>query len=99
MNTEVLSDGYRGYNKLTQIIAKHQVIIEPDKTKSAKQFPWVNRAISNAKKLFLGIHHNVINEKYIQNYFNEYCYKFNRRYFGESLHDRLVFAALDNTWD
>lgn len=98
-NTEVLSDGYRGYNKLTEIIAKHQVLIEPNKSESAKQFPWVNRTISNAKKLFLGIHHNVMNEKYIQNYFNEFCYKFNRRYFGEFLHDRLVFTALNNTWD
>lgn len=98
-NTEVLSDGYRGYNKLKEIIATHNVIVEPNKTKSAKQFPWVNRTISNAKKTFLGIHHNVINKKYIQNYLNEFCYKFNRRYFGNQLHDRLVFAALNNKWD
>ncbi|MCT3744514.1 IS1595 family transposase, partial [Elizabethkingia anophelis] len=27
-------------------------------------------------------------------YLNEYCYKFNRRYFGESLFDRLVVASI-----
>ncbi len=98
-HTEVLSDGYKGYAKLKEIIATHFVLVEPNKSKSAKQFPWVNRVISNSKKMLLGIHHNVINEKYIQNYFNEFCYKFNRRYFGNLLFDRLVVAAITNTWD
>lgn len=98
-DSEITSDGYRGYNKLKEVIANHIVIIEPDKTKSAKQFPWVNRVISNAKKMLLGIHHNVINEKYIQNYLNEFCYKFNRRYFKDELDQRLVIAALKNTWN
>ncbi len=94
---EILSDGYRGYSKLKEIIVKHLVLVEPDKSESAKQFPWVNRVISNAKKMLLGIHHNVIDEKYIQSYLNEFCYKFNRRYYKEKLHQRLVIAALNNT--
>jgi len=97
--TEILSDGYKGYAKLKEIIATHLILVEPNKSKSAKQFPWVNRVISNSKKVLLGVHHNVINEKYIQNYFNEFCYKFNRRYFGNQLHQRLVLAAINNTWD
>jgi hypothetical protein len=28
----------------------------------------------------------------LQNYLNEFCYKFNRRYFGENLLDRLMIA-------
>jgi transposase-like protein len=94
----ILSDGYTGYVKLKQEVANHQVVVEADKTKSAKVFPWVNRTISNAKKMLLGIHHNAINEKYVQNYLNEFCYKFNRRYFGEKLSDRLFLAALETTW-
>jgi hypothetical protein len=27
----VLSDGYKGYSKLKEVIAKHQVVVEPDK--------------------------------------------------------------------
>lgn len=95
---EVLSDGYRGYNKLEEVIKNHLVIVEPDKSKSAKLFPWVNRTISNAKKVLLGNHHNVINQKYIQNYLNEFCYKFNRRYFEDKITDRLIFASLTSTW-
>jgi len=85
--------------KVKEVITKHSVLIEPNKSESAKQFPWVNRVISNAKKMLLGIHHNVIDQKYIQNYLNEFCYKFNRRYFGDKLHQRLVNTALNYTWN
>ena len=94
----VLSDGYTGYAKLKEVIANHYVVVEPDKKKSAKVFPWVNRTISNAKKVLLGTHHNCINQQYVQNYLDEFCYKFNRRYFGDKLSDRLMIAALETTW-
>jgi transposase-like protein len=94
----VLSDGYTGYVKLKEVITNHYVVVEPDKQKSAKIFPWVNRTISNAKKVLLGIHHNCINQQYVQNYLDEFCYKFNRRYFGDKLSDRLMIAALETTW-
>jgi len=94
----VLTDGYRGYNKLIEVIAKHNIVVEPNKVKSAKVFPWVNRTISNAKKGLLGIHHNCIHDQYMQNYLDEFCYKFNRRYFGDKLSDRLLIAALETTW-
>ena len=93
-----LTDGYKGYRKLKEIIAGHQVVVEPDKTKSEKIFPWVNRAISNAKKMLMEIHHNCINDRYVQNYLDEFCYKFNRRYYGEELSERLMVAALESTW-
>ena len=34
----------------------------------------------------------------MQNYLSEFCYKFNRRYFGEALFDRLVVTALEKPW-
>lgn len=92
------TDGYRGYNKLKEVLASHKIIIEPDKKKAEKLFPWVNRTISNAKKVLLGNHHNGVNDKFVQNYLDEFCYKFNRRYFGDKLFDRLVQTALNNTW-
>lgn len=97
-SASVLTDGYKGYVKLKDVIAKHDIVVEPDKTKSAKVFPWVNRTISNAKKMLLGIHHNCVNQQYVQNYLDEFCYKFNRRYFGEKLSERLLIAALGTTW-
>uniref|UniRef100_UPI004048AEA0 IS1595 family transposase n=1 Tax=Flavobacterium sp. TaxID=239 RepID=UPI004048AEA0 len=97
-NATVLTDGYTGYAKLKEKITKHKVVVEPNKAKSAVIFPWVNRTISNAKKILLGIHHNCMNDQYMQNYLDEFCYKFNRRYFGDKLSDRLMIAALETTW-
>lgn len=92
------SDGYKSYSKMKEIVANHKVTIEADKSKAAIMFPWVNRTISNAKKIMLGIHHNAINEQLLQNYLDEFCYKFNRRYFGENIAERLILAALKTTW-
>ncbi len=52
----------------------------------------VHTVISNAKRNLLGIHH-MIGEDYLQNYLNEFCYKFNRKYFGEQLFYRLLIAC------
>jgi hypothetical protein len=42
--------------------------------------------------MLLDIHHN-IKPEYLQGYLNEFCYKFNRRYFGEALFDRLLLVG------
>lgn len=91
----VRTDGYKGYSKLKKQIKEHQVFRTFDKEVLEKTFPWVHTAIGNAKRLFLGIHHS-IKDCYMQNYLNEYSYKFNRRYFGEALFDRMLVAAVTN---
>jgi len=40
--------------------------------------PWVQIAISNAKRLFLCLHYK-LKKEYLQYYLNVYCYKFNWR--------------------
>lgn len=35
--------------------------------------------------------------KHIQNSLNEFCYKVNRRYFGDKLSDRLLLATVTDT--
>ena len=96
-NATVTTDGKTAYRTLKDICKLHRAIIITDKTKVSKIFPWVHTAISNAKKKLLGLHHHV-NDKYMQNYLNEFCYKFNRRYFGIKLFDRLVVAAISTAW-
>jgi transposase-like protein len=93
----VITDGRRCYTGLKDICAAHEAIVIKDKKEVSKVFPWVHTAISNAKKKFLGLHHQVKNE-YMQNYLNEFCYKFNRRYFGQKLFERLIVAALEKPW-
>ncbi|GHT40498.1 hypothetical protein AGMMS49965_08860 [Bacteroidia bacterium] len=58
-----------------------------------KILPWVHIAISNAKRMILNTFHDVKPE-YLQSYLNEFCYTFNRRYFGERQFDRLLVAGV-----
>lgn len=60
--------------------------------------PWVHIAISNAKWLLVDVHHRLKTE-YLQYYLNEFCYKFNKRYFGEKLFDRIVAVAISYNTD
>jgi ribosomal protein L37AE/L43A len=94
---EVTTDGKTSYRTLNDICKNHTEIVVKDKKEITKIFPWVHIAISNAKKKILGLHHSVKDE-YMQNYLNEFCYKFNRRYFGIKLFDRLMVAAISSAW-
>jgi len=90
--TTIRTDGFRSYNKFGEKYAAHEVVIAEDQKEVDTLLPWVHTVISNAKRNLLGIHH-MIGEDYLQNYLNEFCYKFNRRYFGEQLFDRLLIAC------
>ena len=92
-----LTDGAGHYKKLANIIADHMEFNCGDPTLAHKVLPWVHIAISNAKKICLGIHHSIKRE-FMQNYLNEFCYKFNRRYMMDNLFDRLMVAAVEAPW-
>ena len=94
---QAVTDGKRCYSDLRDTLSKHEVVNSKDRDEVSKNLPWVHIAISNAKKMCLGIHHS-IKRDYMQNYLNEFCYKFNRRYFGEKLFDRLLVAAVEAPW-
>lgn len=86
------SDDSTSYVKLKDVVKEHRPQVIPKKEVN-KMLPWVHIAISNAKRMLLDIFHD-IKPEYLQNYLNEYCYKFNRRYFGENLFDRLMIASV-----
>ena len=85
------SDHSNSYVELKNIVYQHHSQVIP-KSEVGKMLPWVHIVISNAKRQLLDIYHHV-NPRYLQSYFDEFCYKFNRRYFGENLFDRLMIAA------
>lgn len=89
--SELITDASTSYVKLKTTVAKHspQVILPED---VGKTLPWVHVAISNAKRLILNTYHSVSPE-FLQGYLDEFCYKFNRRYFGERIFDRLLLAS------
>jgi hypothetical protein len=90
-DTFAITDKYKGYVKLKGIL-KHKEINTSGLKEIHTVFPWVHSAIGNAKKVLSGLHHS-IGKEYLQSYLNEFCYKYNRRYFPD-LFERLMIACI-----
>lgn len=87
----ITTDASSSYIHLKELFTEHKSqSINPKDI--GKVLPWVHIAIANAKTLLADIYHG-IKPKYLQEYLNEYCYKFNRRYFGEDLFERMVMIG------
>jgi len=91
IGSNAMTDKYKGYTKLKEIV-NHEEINTSGMIEVHKTFPWVHTAIGNAKKILLGFH-NSVGTEYLQSYLNEFCYKFNRRYFLD-LFDRVLIACI-----
>lgn len=89
--TIVFSDKSTSYVDISDFVEVH-ITEKSDKKTTKTTLRWVHITISNAKRTLLGIYHK-IKGKYLQLYLDEFCYKLNRRYFGERLFDRLLIAV------
>ncbi len=69
-------------------------VTPPDQ--AGEWLPWVHIAIGNLKTFLLGTYHGV-SSKYLQEYLNEFCYRFNRREWEAELPLRLLNACLAHT--
>lgn len=88
----LITDDSTSYTSLDKLVEEHNAQVIP-KEKVGEVLPWVHIAISNAKRMLLDIHHKIKSD-FLQSYLNEFCYKFNRRYFGEAMFDRLLLAGV-----
>ena len=97
-DSDLTTDDSTSYVELEQLVNSHtSQVVKPEEVE--KVLPWVHTAISNVKRLLLDVHHNKLKPEYLQYYLNEFCYKFNRRFFPEKLFDRLVIAAVSYSPD
>lgn len=92
--SRLYTDDSTSYMDLWSYVQPHHSEVIP-KNKVEEKLPWVHIAISNAKRQLLNSYHNVKPE-FLQSYLDEFCYKLNRRYFGEALFGRLLVAAVSN---
>ena len=92
----VFSDKSTSYFDIASYVEVH-VTEKSTKETTKTTLQWVHIAISNAKRTLLGIYHK-IKGKYLQLYLDEFCYKLNRRYYGDKLFDRLTIAVASNYW-
>ena len=90
--TEIDTDDSTSYVDLKGFVPKHNSQVIP-KDKVGEILPWVHIAISNAKRQLINTFHD-IKPEFLQNYLDEFCYKFNRRYHGDALFNRLLVACV-----
>lgn len=86
----VRTDGLNVYRCLAKRYVHDPVVV----SKKPKQNPlhWVHIIISNAKAFITGTFQG-LDDKHIQRYLNEFCYRFNHRYREAELFDRLLVAC------
>ena len=93
----ITTDGSSSHNDFKDLFAEHEGAVVPP-SMIGRVLPWVHIAIANAKTTLADLYHGVRRE-YLQGYLSEFCYKFNRRYFGDRLFDRLLMVCASYTPD
>jgi len=74
---------------------EHQAEVTPAKQAHIK-LPWVHRVIANLKRYLLGTYHGV-SAQHLQEYLDEFCYRFNRRRIEPQLPIRLLHLCMSHT--
>ena len=89
-DADLITDDSTSYVNFKNLVRTHtSQVVEPKDL--SKVLPWVHIVISNAKRQLLDIHHDV-REDYLQQYLDEFCYKFNRRYLD--VFERLMLSCM-----
>lgn len=84
----VFTDQSTSYVDLKNLVDLH--VTYKSTKESMHELKWVH--IANVKKNLLGIY-NVIKEKYLQHYPDEFCFKLNKRY-NTNLYDNLIISLI-----
>lgn len=93
-NQIIKTDGWRAYKICKESGHTHFVsVISNTKEKAHNLFKWVHILAENVKAFIEGTYHG-IGQKHLQSYLDEFCYRFNRRLFGDQMFDRLLKAAV-----
>jgi len=89
--TQIRTDGLKVYSGLAGMgYALTQKKYEPKKQPT--HLHWLHIIISNAKAFIDGTYHG-LDKKHLQRYLDEFCYRFNRRWFASGIFPRLLDAC------
>ena len=90
----IFSDGHRSYRQLKENYThKYQNYYESNNDEFLK---WLHILIGNAKTYIMGTYHG-LDDKFLQSYLDEFCYRFNRRFTQKQLFGRLLNACAFGT--
>jgi transposase-like protein len=92
----VTSDGLLGFEVVSQLGFKHQVVIPPRGKAGCEiePFKWMNVLLGNLKTALSGTHHAFGFRKYAHHYLAEVAYRFNRRSNLGTMVPRLATALI-----
>ena len=88
--SKLVTDNSTSYTNFKDMVKEHDGKVIPPK-EVGNELPRVLIMISNAKRCFLNVFHN-IRDTYLQNYLNEFCHCFNRR--NMDILERLMEASV-----
>ena len=91
--TVIRTDGLSVYPSLE----RHGFVHDRNPVKKRKAhlvLPHVHTYISNLRSFVMGTHHG-LDETHLQQYLDEFCYRFNRRKQEDEMFDRLLLACLE----
>lgn len=88
----IQTDAYRIYAKVHQNGYARKSLLSKN-LKASDLLKWVHVFISNAKSSINGTFHG-LEEKHLQRYLDEFCYRFNRRFWEPQLFNRLLNACI-----
>lgn len=108
-HTKVVTDGSTSHVNFKNLFEIHETHVESDgnadiETIVKTNLPWVHIVANECRNGIEAIHKEV-DRRYLQLYLNEFCWKFNRRFFRDSddpkydLFDRLIKIAALYTSD
>ena len=81
---------------LSSLGERHHHIAKITPPEQAQQWlPWVHIVISNLKRFLLGTYHG-ISHRYLQEYLDEFAYRFNRRFWEPEIPNRLLRLCVEH---
>lgn len=92
--TTVRTDAYPSNNGVESFAKLIKKVTPPELVD--QWLPWVHVIIANLKRFILGSFHGTSNN-FLQEYLNEFCYRFNRRKWEPQIPNRLLTLCVNHT--
>lgn len=89
VDANVTTDQWTGYGPLAKDFKN---LVQIPSGKKGANFPELHRVIMNLKGWLRGMHHHVWD---LQDYLDEYCYRFNRSFMKEGIFDNLMLRMVN----
>jgi len=97
--SDVFTDGWKGYEPFDENTYRHHKVFQNKADNKDSVLPGVHLVASLVKRVILGTHQGRFDPKYLQNYLDEYVFRFNRRtsnFVGKKFM-RIVQQAIGST--